>query len=476
MAAAAALSGYRSKSHATGVAPLRFIQIFVPFHLSLPIFVPPKADGTGRGTGTDFRLDYTNSILAPLIPYQNKMIMFRGLNYQDLIGKNVIGGHMSPSSMFTGASCTYGSAGSGQVISVSGTSLDQYLFSRLKHPGSLQPMVLGVKPANEPPISYANNIGLNAESNPQNTFKAYFSNLQTSATPSSGQTAALNRRIAALAFAQKSLQPLLAQLQSQGQQRLIQHATALDGLRNQLQSGSSGASCTPPPASSIVDDPYPGRGVIEWTKMVEVTSAFSSLIAHGFACDVTRFASLRYTWGVGGGSESGAIKYMPGLSTLNISNFHGDVSHSANGASATGTNDILLSHWTRYWLTQVKNLMDKLNSMSDPYSPDQKILDNTVILVGFENGLAYPGVDAHAYEDVPFLLLGGCGGNFRMGRIVECSGAKSGTPSFVGVPHNALLGAIANAFELNYQAVNSSHTPRILSQYGSYAATPLVLG
>jgi hypothetical protein len=471
------------------VAPLRLIQIWTPYHLPEQLYHPQLATGGMAPAGSNFTLNFTNSVLAPLSSYQSKMILFRGLNYTDP-AQFASSGHATSGTMFTGAKCKYDS---NRVLSSPGTSIDQYLFSRMAHSGSLQPMVVGAMPylyGQDDPLSFVNGVGIHAEGNPQSTFNAYFANFKpptsggggTPAPPDTTAVNAYNRRKAALAMVKMDLNNLIARLSNMSeQQKLTQHMTALNGLQSQLDAGApqanppaqpmqQAAACVPPAKTSIPADTGPANGNIDWSKLPSDLNSFSTLITQAFACDITRFATYRMAYDA---DEPAAVNFMSGLQNFGSlsSNWH-DYTHSTTG-EAGNSRDVLMSHYQNYWVAQVKTLLDKLAATVDPYNASQTLLDNTVVLLTNEHGIQTPGVQCHSYKDAPFILLGGCGGLFQMGRIFEATPRSKGV--YAGVPHNALLATIVNAFETNQQAFNPNYVPKLLTQYGDYAAAPLNL-
>ncbi|PWU12360.1 MAG: hypothetical protein C5B49_16470 [Bdellovibrio sp.] len=120
---------------APAVAPLRLICIYEAFQVNQCYFYPQgitssgSASGVGAEAGAAFTLNFPNSALAPYIPYQSQMIIFRGLNRVDA-QLNATAGHMSAATTFTGAMCSYGAGGSS--LTTSGTSIDNYVYNRMK--------------------------------------------------------------------------------------------------------------------------------------------------------------------------------------------------------------------------------------------------------------------------------------------------------------------------------------------------------
>jgi hypothetical protein len=118
---------------AANVAPLRLLMIMTPFEFSEP-FYHPQVSATNTalaGNGSSFYIP-ANSSLAPLAPFQNNLILFRGLKYGQLDNA-----HLLIRTAFTGGkvNATSGAA--------SGSSIDQYLFSRMAQSGSSSPFLAG---------------------------------------------------------------------------------------------------------------------------------------------------------------------------------------------------------------------------------------------------------------------------------------------------------------------------------------------
>jgi len=447
----------------------------------------PVVPGTSTfaTTGTNFSLNFTNSSLAPLSKYQSKLAIFRGLNYQDALLNNT-SGHQSPTTVLTGAKCNYNAPNSVTGTSTSGTSIDQYLYSRMAVPNSPQPLIVGVQPYLDNQygsINYIKGVQLQPNGDPASVFKTYFGNLGTGVrSPASQQQ--LTRRQSVMSFAQSGLTGLMNQLATSEQQKLQQHMSALVGLENQLSSStSSSASCTPPASASIAADTGSANGTNNWSQTPQDLTNFMTLITQSFACDITRFATMTlYSNNVQAPAAVNIMAKESALTGFNYPDSSGGFHAYTHGTSGVASNsaDIDMAQYQNYWATQVAALMDMLAAVSDPLSPGQTLLDNTVILFMKEHGIVCPSPNPHNYADVPIVLAGGCGGMFKLGQLIEATprlgsvlNQNGSLTMYKGIAHNALLTQIVNAFETNQHALNTSFVPNILAQYGDYAGSSI---
>jgi hypothetical protein len=457
------------------VAPLRLVTVFTPFQVPEVLFHPRTPSGGPAVAGGPMALDYANSALASLARYQSNLIVFRGLKYGQALN-----GHHSGASVFTGS--TAANAVDGAQPTTTGSSLEQYLFSRLAQPGSLTPLVAGLVSYSfgdhnkDDTVSFAQGVPQGQVSNPGDLLSTYFSNYHP---PSSGidagvpdPTAArvLARRQKALSVAQGGLAKMSGRVPSTSTsgKALGQHQTALQSLSNSLGpvggAGDAGVpgpvmGCTPPTSAQVVADPSCDNGSPDLTKLAQDSGSFARVITEAFACDLTRFASYKMS----SASFSIIANEMPGVPA---GEFHARVSHS-NGSTGSAPGDALdvqLAAFKDFWHAQVAVLMDQLAMTADPYAPTQSLLDNTVILIGSEGPIQAPGGDPHGngQGDQLFIVAGGgVGTGFKMGQLVD---ARSGG----GMNHNALLTNLVNAFETNQQAFNPAYTPHLLTQYGDF--------
>jgi hypothetical protein len=166
-----------------------------------------------------------------------------------------------------------------------------------------------------------------------------------------------------------------------------------------------------------------------------------SMIAQAFACDLTRVITLQYF-------EDGCDGLAPwALPNVSASDPLADPHVCTHADPGTPGRAEKMATYQNWYSQQIVKMMDLLAAIPEG---DGTVLDHTLIVWTNENG------EAHALNNVPILLLGGCSGIFKMGRYLKytlelCDSCASETdcgcttpPTFT--PHNQLLVSIANAF------------------------------
>lgn len=457
---------------APNVAPLRLILLHSSFEMP-EAFYHPQISATNSAlapAGSSFYLDFPNSILAPLSPFQSDLIIFRGLKYGG--GPN---SHDSNPTTFSG----YPTSPGADSLAAGQSTIDQYLFSRMAKLGSLSPFLAGALSYLFADQCYNSDIVFNNGNpvaqigNPLKFYNSLFANFvpNSSQAPSSSTVRSLARRQQTLGLVQKHLKGMMGELPSSSPSYAVlqSHWSAAQGLAAQLGGSSSVnlASCSPPVSSSLSNDTGPDNSPLVGSKTDPDIASFIQVIVQALACDITRFGAMKM--GDSGDPSQVMVNSMPGLTNWNQSdNFHAIASHSSSGAPSDLRTQQMAAY-KRYFMTQAANLLSALKAVADPFSPTQSLYDNTVVLIGSEGPIhTIGGSDVHGNgdpnSDQPFIVAGGCGGYFKRGQLVFAGGNKTGT-----VNHNALLTNIVNAFEQNQQAFNPSYQPNIVNQYGSYS-------
>jgi hypothetical protein len=449
-------------------APLRLLLLLSPFQMPEAFYHPQVSSSSSAmaPAGTSFFLDFPNSILGPLAPFQSDLIILRGLKYG-----------MAPNSHDSGvtAFCGFPINSTSGTPTQSGSTIEQYLFGRMAQKGSLSPFLAGAYSylfadhCYDADISFKSGNAVAQIGNPVKLYNSLFANF----TPPSNQppppdvTRAVARRQQTLGLVQKYLGGMSGQLpQTAPSYAVLQsHMAAARGLAGQLGPGSTALpSCTPP--TGLTSDTGPDDGTLDGTKAQGDFASFTKVITQALACDLTRFGAFKMC--DSGDPGQILVNQMPGLTNWTQSdNFHAMVSHGSSGA-ANDPVTLQMALYKRYFMTQAANLLTALKGVADPYSPTQSIYDNTVVLIGSEGPIqAIGGSDVHGNgdpnADQPFIVAGGCGGYFKMGQLLFAGGAKT-----ANVNHNALLTNIVNTFEKNQQDFNPSFAPNVVTQYGSY--------
>jgi hypothetical protein len=419
--------------------------------------------------GSSFYLSFPNSVLAPLAPFQSDLIIVRGLRHGTYVSDGWTS-HASHGTTLTGASVTAPQGGG----FTKGTSIDNYLYKRMGHTGSLTPIYAGsLCGGYDNPLNYLNGTERGPVTNPKDLYKTLFANFRAPGSDlSASQKAQVARRMQALAFSQKYLKDYQSQLSSSSQSHSMMqsHVASVQGLSSQISGkGIVGAGCVPPGADSITDDPGLPQGTNGPPQNPALAgsdvASFTSLITEAFACDITRFATLD----MGAcGDMMQFINAIPGLETLAPPDpdYHFGVTHEQS-SDPNNQHYLTMAKFKLYFMNQVAGVLNALKAIQDPYSPSQTLYDNTVVLLTSEGAVQTPGADPHDSDgssDQMFVIAGGCGGYFKRGQLLLVGGSTKPATN-----HNALLTNIVNTFEKNQQDFNPSYAPNIINQYGDYS-------
>jgi len=205
---------------------------------------------------------------------------------------------------------------------------------------------------------------------------------------------------------------------------MIQHGSAADRLKIGAHLESIRAieqrnqaevpSCEIPVAPGGVD---PGAN----DSFPEVSALQSDLIAMALTCDMTRVASLQWSASVSGTR----------FTWLGIDEGHHALSHLGDGDASMVDKITQINTW---YAEQVKYLLDVLAAIPEG---DGSVLDNTLVVWGNELSRG----NNHGNQPIPFVLLGGGGGQLEMGRYLQ----------YEGVEHNRLLVSICHSMGLSDQ-------------------------
>jgi hypothetical protein len=174
-------------------------------------------------------------------------------------------------------------------------------------------------------------------------------------------------------------------LSSEDRQRLTAHAELVHDVGLRIQ--SKAAVCTPPgaPTDPSMDDD---------TGLAEVTDLNIELMTAALACDRTRVGVMQLCVGT------------------DLRFDHHGVSHNSKyEQSATDA----MAEINRLYTGQLAKLVAALDSIVEDPITNTTLLDNTIILFGNEDGVAW---DVHEGGAMPALLVGG-GSMLKTGRYVD---------------------------------------------------------
>lgn len=229
------------------------------------------------------------------------------------------------------------------------------------------------------------------------------------------------RRAALVNFWLKDANRLRARLAPAEQHKLDAHLSALDDIERRI-------AATPAPTPTTCALPAKPRtyssaelsgcsGMTGENLIPERTKLLMDILVQAFACDRTRF---------------GAVALYPGLEAPFLGNLgesvHDVWAHQADSSTTARAHLAVLHRW---YAGVLKDFLDGLAAVSEG---DGTLLDHSLMLWG--NELSNPA--AHSNADMPYVVLGGTNGKFRMGRALSFAS---------GTPHNKLLASIAQAFD-----------------------------
>lgn len=367
-----------------------------------------------RPTGgeTSFQL---SPILEPLARHRQDLLILDGLANEVSYGGPGDAHQRGMGSCLTGVQLLEGDfpgndgAHAGYA---SGISVDQEIAKAISQGTKLRSLELAVQNFGKSPYARLSYLGSNQPLPPENDPRAVFDRLFTdfNANPEEAARKAARRRTV-LDAVQEDFHALNSRLGAADRRRLDEHLTAIREIEARLGSGASGsAACQKPgspPTMDIKDvNNFPALGKLQ-----------IDLLAMALACDLTRVASIMW---------SRANNYMI-FPWLGINEAHHDLSH--HGDSDVVANE-KLTEINRWFAEQLAYLIDKLKAIPEGSGT---LFDHTVIFWCNEQGKG----NNHSRKDMPYVLAGSAGGQFRTGRYVVYPG---------DTPHNNLLLSFLHAF------------------------------
>jgi hypothetical protein len=398
-------------------APKRLVIFFTPNGTNANNTELVQPDFWPEQLGTSFTL---GPEVAPLEPLRSRLLMISGVNGESM-AKNVEDAFgdlhsIGMSQMLTAvpyvldpSSALPGSLPGGYA---GGISVDQYIAKRIggatRFPslefGVVNATDIGVRPFSRM-IYSGPSQPVPAEQDPAAMYKRMFGDGTAGGTLMVERTLAEQKSV--LDFVQDDFNRLTPQLGMSDRQKLEAHLTAIRELEARL---SSTATANPPTCSSVptitnASDP------LDKANFATTGKLHMDLLALALKCDVTRVASLQWSF-----ARSSLVHAWAG-STQG----HHDMSHFGASAELTGINT---------WYAQQLAYLGQ--ALADTPDVDgQTLLDNTLIYWCSEVAWAY----THSFLNLRAVLLGGGGGAIRTGQHIDVGGQ----------PHQKLLATLLNA-------------------------------
>lgn len=367
-------------------------------------------------------------ILQPLEKYTSKMLVLKGLDYRSTVENNLGdfkpgtseadifnikpgGPHMKgPAAMLTGGSLLHGDYGGsgGPAGWADRISLDQLLAQNIGAKSRFPSLEFGVRVVGQEPLRCISYAGSNKPNEPvQDPFVMYARIFADAGVSQADLTRQLAERKSVLDLLKSDFSSLKTRLSADDKTRLDAHLTGIRALEQQIAASSNICKPLTMPAKYNAEAPE---------KFAETGRLQTDLMILAHTCGMTQVST--FMWG-----NADSWQTYP---WLGINEEHHVLSHAGNNQTNEINALIKINQWHS---EQLLYLMDKLAEAKE--ADGSNVLDNTLILWGNELGAG----NTHTYKDIPFVIAGGTGGAFKMGRYL----------SYGGQPHNNLLVSVANA-------------------------------
>jgi hypothetical protein len=370
------------------------------------------------GTASAFTL---NRIMKPLEPFKRQLVILENLDmgvtysgpgdmHQVGMGGLLTGRELQDGSLFVGAG--------GQATGwANGASVDQYIASRLGQTTPFPSLELGVQVIGSTVwtrMCYrAAAQPVPPESEPSRAFNRLFTSLGAPSDPAS--QALRTQRRSVLDGVSRDFAKLNARVSAADRVKLGAHLDVVRDIERRLDLGGGvlPAACAlpaAPPATLDTDQVgnFPAIGKLQM-----------DLLVAALACDLTRVGSIQWSNAV-----SATVHTW-----LGATQGHHELSHSGDADTAAQETLTKMNEW---FAQQLAYFAGRLQSIPEGSGT---MLDNTVIVCVNELSIG----NAHSRYDMPFLLLGGCGGAIPGGRWLRFP---------TGTNHNDLLVSLCHAMGL----------------------------
>jgi hypothetical protein len=355
-----------------------------------------------------------SDLLAPLQPYQDKCVFFRGLS----MGPTDSGSHPG------GAKKLLTATDGGN-----GISIDQRLASTVGASDPFRLLYLGAQAnvnnaSGDKHISYvAPGFTTPPEDSPVSAFNRVFGNAGTTTGGSGDPRSA--RRLSVLDNAKAELEALEAKLGHTEKTKLDLHLEAVREIEMRIGAlgGEPAASCTSPSIDAAGLD---ASTLYAPERFPQILRAQIDVMVQAMACGLTRVGVIQ-------GSHHTSELIMSRFMNTQLYDPGFDMrSHQASHYGAA--HDLAHREYkafvlqVRWWVEQFAYLLSQLAARPEGQGT---MLDESLVLLCSE----ISDGNTHLHDDMPFVLAGGGGGAIRTGQTMNVGYRR----------HGDLLVAIANA-------------------------------
>jgi hypothetical protein len=362
---------------AQGQTIQRYVQLFTPLGFSPGQWYTPSG-----GEGFSLR-EFASSLSA----HASDMLIVRGLR-----GWNGADGHHAGvGAVFTGRGEDEGY----------GISLDQEIAGLLAHdrfrslhfgcftssstsnPGETQTVFTG---PNRPVVP---------EADPRVVFRTMFGG----SLPTGGESIdeAHARRRSILDLVRADFRDIEVGLSASDRQRLRDHAEYLRSIETSIASMGAECGSLDPAAFELDPSSVPGD---------RLSRAQASLLALSLACDLTRVATMQWSYSVGGVLYTWLEGRMPGIGAQT---HHGFTHSPSTGDWSEGLP--FFRTIERWYMEEVGFVIDELKRLG--------VFDDTLVLWGTNESRGQHGADEEGRDDRTHVIFGSLGGLYRTGRVVD---------------------------------------------------------
>ena len=363
---------------------------------------PQRWRPTGGGSSFAFPAD---SVLTPLAPWQDKLLVLQGIDNRGQRDTGLPGGHptglgtlLTGGALVEGAGMPGGGARTWTAQPV-GPSIDQYIASAVG--GGAITAGVGVGG----PESFKTRFSFKAPDQPvppDNDPAAVWQRIFEPLTLGSEELERLRtRRLSVLDVVGDEVAELRDALGSDERFKMDAHLAGIRAAEQRIE--QVGADCTPPGEPGIVN-------FMKVEKVPAVTDAHLRQIQAAFSCGVARVATIMF----GSAPHNWSFPWLPAP----LSAGQHELSH--RGSSDTSAQDELVLA-QRWYAGRFEFLLELLDAVPEG---DGTMLDNTVVVWLTDNARS----NNHSWQNMP-IVIGGGGGYFPTGRF----------ETFSQVPHNRLL-------------------------------------
>ncbi len=396
-----ALPGARADS---AKAPKRLVFIYIPNgfkHTSsyTPVDTPSN--------GTPYTLP---SVLLPFAPLQKKLTIISNLDNSVAVSAGADNHSGGVGGLLTSYPCQQ--SGSSPL---NGTSVDQVYADHVGSSTPISSLVLGVEypdgginPTLGANLSWAGSTPIAKEIDAARLFQRLFGQIIAAPDELARQRA---HQKAVLDYASGSGEALRSRLGGADRSKVDQYLAGLVALQAKAQSNSLCGVAPPVMPGALDNDGSLGKNAS--TGLTAHIDTMSDLLAHAFACDLTRSASFMLPCG-----------FFSNFQFLGFSDQHHGLTHIPDsvtvdpscGLTPGGKLDAICT-WQS---ARIAHLLSTLDSMIDV--DGRTILDNTLVFVSSDVGDG----QLHSHSTMPVLLAGGGGTVTKMGRHITAGPGGSG--------------------------------------------------